>query len=280
MYEYNAWDNVEWDEEQRAAAVQIISQQLRSRVSASEYESIKEKASHHWDEFYKVHNDKFYKDRNWLFTEFPELYLGGGAAEKQPERKTVFEIGCGVGNTVFPLLQQNADPELHVYCCDFSETAVGILAENAKRMDETRCTPFVLDVTSDQWSVPFEEGSVDAVIMIFVLSSVEPSQMEQVLRRVFKYLRPGGLVLFRDYGRYDLSQLRFKDGHCVSDNFYVRGEKTFVYFFEREEVSRLFERCGYQVVQSHCDRRLQLNRRKQLKMYRVWIQGKFRKPES
>lgn len=44
-----------------------------------------------------------------------------------------------------------------------------------------------------------------------------------------------------------------------------------------EEVDDLFVSVGLVQEQLHVDRRLQVNRGRQLKMYRVWIQAKYKK---
>lgn len=83
--------------------------------------------------------------------------------------------------------------------------------------------------------------------------------------------------MFRDYGRYDMAQLRFKKNRLLSDNFYVRGDGTRVYFFDSEEIVKLFG-SKFTIEQNAVDRRLIVNRLRKVKMYRVWLQGKFRKP--
>lgn len=38
--------------------------------------------------------------------------------------------------------------------------------------------------------------------------------MQNSINRLARLLKPGGVLLLRDYGRYDMAQLRFKKGRC------------------------------------------------------------------
>ncbi|NWX24838.1 METL2 protein, partial [Aegotheles bennettii] len=201
-----------------------------------------------------------------------ESFPGSDAAYR------ILEVGCGAGNSVFPILKVLCKtPGTFLYCCDFASGAVKLVKSHSS-YNSAWCSAFVHDVCDDALPYPFPDEILDVILLVFVLSTIHPDRMQGVVNRLAKLLKPGGMLLFRDYGRYDTAQLRFKKGHCLSENFYVRGDGTRVYFFTKDEVWNMFNSAGLTEVQNLVDRRLQVNRKKKVKMQRVWIQSKFQKP--
>ncbi|XP_071803189.1 tRNA N(3)-cytidine methyltransferase METTL2-like isoform X1 [Asterias amurensis] len=381
---HKLWDNVVWSEEQMQDAQKKVEANSSEFMNQEQQEKLQKEADNQWDGFYSQHQNRFFKDRHWLFTEFPELAKtsattsqdepvqtapdakptilnsdpsseesvsplrnsesvakenegaassSGAKANCEPvplsqiacrstkegviqdsqngvngvdcsvnertcgdptnpldvanserfpgwdARTRILEVGCGVGNTIFPILQSNIDPGLFVYGCDFSSVAIDIVKQHPD-FNPQRCHAFVYDVTDSDAALPFPEGSLDTIILIFVLSAIHPEKMQKSINKLARCLKPGGLILLRDYGRYDLAQLRFKKGRCLSDHFYARGDGTLVYFFTQDELRTLFTKAGLHEVQNIVDHRLQVNRGRQLTMYRVWMQCKYRKPLS
>lgn len=187
-----------------------------------------------WNRFYGVHDNKFFKDRQWLFTEYPELVVSP-SVDGQSSPLTLLEVGCGVGNSIFPIIRTNdlnRNNNLFVYCCDYSSTAIDILKQN-EEYNPKYAHAFVYDLTSCS-PLPFEENSLDLILMVFVLSAIQPTQHDRVIEHLVKYLKPGrGKLLFRDYGLYDMSQLRFKNDKCIEKNLYARSDGTLTYFFQQ-----------------------------------------------
>lgn len=348
VFEHNMWDHMQWSKEEAAAARKKVEENSAERVLLEEQVKYESEASKYWDTFYKIHKNKFFKDRNWLLREFPEIlpvdqktkekmkefsldHVKDNAANcfsrmhclTNPEQKNhykksagsadgqskagsdfsnldakqhrkgpvktelfpgssatfrILEVGCGVGNSVFPILNtlQNA-PKSFLYCCDFASEAVELVKLHLSYR-AGQCCAFVHDICDNCSPYPFPDGILDVILLVFVLSSIHPDRMQGVLNRLSKLLKPGGMLLFRDYGRHDETQLRFKRGHCLSENFYVRGDGTRVYFFTKGEVHNMFCKAGLDEKQNLVDHRLQVNRKRQVKMHRVWVQGKFQKP--
>jgi len=102
--------------------------------------------------------------------------------------------------------------------------------------------------------------------------------MKRTVSNLATLLRPGGSILFRDYGMYDLAQLRFKGTSLLRDNYYVRADGTTSYFFTKDCLDDLFSSAGLSKVELREDNRMLVNRRKSLKMCRRWIQARYSKP--
>ncbi|KAG9510321.1 tRNA N(3)-methylcytidine methyltransferase METTL2, partial [Fragariocoptes setiger] len=284
VFEHNAWDDYEMDVEAMQQAKLKLTQQAENALSQqpdgleSKRCQIESQSEDQWNKFYDTHTDKFFKDRKWLFSEFSEL-IPHLEANSGPCH--ILELGCGVGNTTSVILDANKNPELMIYSCDISQKAIEILGasiEGQRTSARGAVIPFHKDLTHE-WSDqdPPRPNNIDFIMMIFTFSAVNPDLMESSLCQITnRYLRAGGMVLFRDYARYDMTQLRFKPHSYLGNDYYCRGDGTTTFFFTEDRLHQLFSSCdSLKRVQLYTDRRLLCNRAKALKMCRCWIQAKY-----
>ncbi|XP_028835828.1 tRNA N(3)-cytidine methyltransferase METTL6 isoform X4 [Denticeps clupeoides] len=241
-------------------------------VSEFRRRKLEEDAQKNWDLFYKRNTTNFYKDRHWTTREFAELKA---CREFEAQRLVLLEAGCGVGNCIFPLLEE--DLNIFVYACDFSPRAVDFVKQNPLFSTE-RCLAFQCDLTKDDLKASVPSETVDVVTLIFVLSAIHPDKMKQALENIYQVLKPGGVVLFRDYGLHDHAMLRFKPGNKLAENFYARQDGTRSFFFSREFLENLFRQVGYEPVVNEYVQRETVNKKEGLCVPRVFLQSKFRRP--
>ncbi|KAL6709671.1 hypothetical protein ACN47E_001099 [Coniothyrium glycines] len=242
IFEFNAWDHVVVDSSYAAFSEEQYSKQRESPVNDFDRSRYNAQPEKWWNQFYKNNKTNFFKNRKWLAQEFPILNEIG--AENGPEA-VVLEVGAGAGNSAFPILHNSKNPRLKIHACDFSKKAVELIRSN-EAYDTRYIQADVWDVAAppdaENGGLPpgLREGSVDVVLMIFIFSALAPAQWDQAVRNVWRVLKPGGQVLFRDYGRGDLAQVRFKKGRYLEENFYVRGDGTRVYFFDKDELEGIW----------------------------------------
>lgn len=102
--------------------------------------------------------------------------------------------------------------------------------------------------------------------------------MPRSIEECFTVLKPGGMVLFRDYGLYDMTMLRFEPDKRVGFREYMRSDGTRSYFFCLNTVRSLFLGAGFiELELDYCCVK-SVNRRKGKSMQRVWVHAKFQKP--
>ncbi|XP_063234776.1 tRNA N(3)-methylcytidine methyltransferase METTL6 isoform X2 [Bacillus rossius redtenbacheri] len=203
--------------------VQKLKDQDSRLVSDYQSRKLEQEAKKNWDLFYKRNSNHFFKDRHWTRREFEELLNNSESVEPGRLCRKMFEVGCGVGNLIYPLLEEGSD--MFIYACDISHSAIELLKSNPMYSDSA-VKAFQCDITTDDVFDVIPTNSLDIITLIFVLSSIHPDNFEKTLRNLFKLLKPGGVFLFRDYGLYDMAQLRFKPGHKIADNFYMRQDGT------------------------------------------------------
>ena len=170
-------------------------------------ERYEREAAKNWDLFYRRNRDRFFKDRHYLQAEWPELAESQSAegvdecddqaadrldaasqvraalATSGDAATVLLEAGCGVGNTLFPLLAAN--PKLRCFAFDFSDAAVAIVQEHPL-YSSGRIVASVGDLTEGALPAPLAEcrSRADLATLMFVLSAISPEKMAAAVASV------------------------------------------------------------------------------------------------
>ncbi len=254
----------------------------------------------------------FFKDRHWILREFGELnrrleeFLAESEKLKEKfsdEKKVVevgdfsvvsvlMEVGCGVGNTFFPLLAHYFHKlPLKVFAFDFSDKAIQLIKQNeyyvSGQFFDGQLVPFVHDLSSSENYTELQNqvssSVVDFCTCIFVLSAISPQKFDTCVRKIAHCMKlESGIVFIRDYARNDLAQNRFmteKESYKrIDDHFYARGDGTCAYYFSREQMVQLFVGEGYfELVECDYCEKLVVNVKEQKQMERIFVQARFRR---
>lgn len=232
-------------------------------------------AQRNWDIFYKNNQTNFFKDRHWLDREFKVLQ----SPNADSMHRSLLEVGCGVGNLVFPVAQ--AHPDINpIYCCDFSPRAIQMVKEN-KLYDQDRIQAFQADLTVPDifCETLLKDTKVDLVTSIFCISAIPPEKLKVALLNISSVLKPGGHFIIRDYAEGDGAQLRFKGQNVMNldQNFYVRHDLTFSVFFRPDQLRDACLDVGLECLECGVVEKQVVNRKAALTMSRIFVQGVFRK---
>ena len=300
-----------------------------------------------WERFYRTHAGKdgrhlasdgrgiaAFKDRHYLRREFAELMPDRVRLDPtawppaidprttrapnpaSPDRKTVLELGCGVGNSAFPLMRANLD--MRIVCADCSPTAIHALRANPE-FDPRRCEALCVDLGAGERPLEgaVRDASVDAVTGVFFFSALDADAFARVARECARVLKPGGAVLFRDYAADDVKNRRpgtgeeedpgeenprpgvvggaspsrggspspgsdggassFAPGERLGDgDAHVRADGTLAVFSDEAAVASAFEAAG---LRGECRRvtHTVVNRKLGVRLERHFVQGRFEK---
>lgn len=256
---------------------EALKRQETRTVSSFRTNKFDKESQKHWDIFYKRNETRFFKDRHWTTREFREL-CSSSKNEGETHKKTLVEIGCGVGNFAFPLLEdKNCD--LFIYVCDFSPRAIAFV-KNHELYDENRIVAFVCDISviSAFSSAPVPSEAADFTSLMFVLSAIAPENFKTAIINASTLLKKSeGLLIFRDYAVNDMAMFRFGPNSKVSTRRYVRQDGTMTYFFEKNEIECLMHDCGFETITLEYVERRTINKKEGVDVPRLFLQGKFRK---
>lgn len=102
-------------------------------------------------------------------------------------------MGCGAGNTALPLLAHNENNSLKLLAYDYADHAIKTV-----RADPLYSSPRCGSIHAELWDLTslngpppgIQPGSVDYVILVFVMSALHPEEWSIALSNIHTVCKP------------------------------------------------------------------------------------------
>jgi len=128
-------------------------------------------------------------------------------------------IDVGAGNAIFPLLEQNCNPELHIHAFDYSSHAVKLVqvrlilhqsistdllicCKQPSQHNALYISPPCGTISAAVWDLSSAElppglapHSADILVLVFVLSALHPSEWPRAISNIAQVWKPFSLTL-------------------------------------------------------------------------------------
>jgi hypothetical protein len=237
-----------------------------------------------WQVFFGSHSTgQIYKPRRYICKEFGNYF-------DQSHVKSILEVGCGYGCTMFPLLEQYT---FQIVATDYATKALDILQEHPL-YDPSRIACEAWDITlapSESLFLPEQSFGNAMILCIFALSAVLPQyhlqcflHMKQILEdakqkdKKSMALEQDYCILFRDYAIYDMTMFRHK--LRFHEYGYQRHDGTYCYYFDVDYMNRISTEAGLEIRELHYATVINKNRKTKQELHRVFLHGVFALPSS
>jgi methyltransferase-like protein 6 len=278
------WEVDDWTKQDEIEAEALLQRHLEKCTISSLDNNVNDDDGEAWDKFYQDNGTRFFKDRHYFEKAFPSEF----GKDDPIARKTLVEIGCGVGNACLPLLEDDQSPWKAIHALDISAEGVALMKQDSRFIacnESTERTGRSIHGHVCDISAFFPKpciGVADVSTLIFCLSALDPDDMPRAARHVASSLKPGGILIFRDYGRYDEAQMKLgtsRNKH-IKENYYRKHDGTKCYYFSLEDLERLFVAAGLHVLELYYLRRAYGNKASGEIRRRVWVQARLVKPTN
>jgi ubiquinone/menaquinone biosynthesis C-methylase UbiE len=169
--------------------------------------------------------------RRQIIPPISELVRQSGGADKVK----LLDVGCGTGRTLHQLAI--AHPTMRLHGCDMSPAYIKLAR---KRLEDVQEVTLAVENAE---SLPWADETFDVVTSTYMFHELPRNARRNVVREMFRVLRPGGLVVIEDSAQPSESP----ELHGVLRNFPQEFHEPFYADYLEDDLGALLGEIGFDV---------------------------------